>query len=177
MSRKQIFTWEIAGFVFISLSGSLLHFTFEFFGEWPPVALIAAVNESVWEHLKLAFWPAVLCALIERPFFRRSARNFWTAKTAGILAMPVVIVSGFYGYTALAGRHILWADILLFMLAVFIGQMVSFGFLLHRAYPASIKLSALILLALMIAVFSSLTFFPPRCPLFLDPLTGQYGIY
>jgi hypothetical protein len=176
MSRKQIFAWEIAGFVFISFSGSLLHFAFAFFGEWPPVALIAAVNESVWEHLKLAFWPALLFAIVERPLFVRHAKNFWTAKAAGIFVMPAVIVSGFYGYTALAGRHIFWADISLFMLAVLIGQMVSFGLFLRRTFPKSIKISALILLFLMIAAFSLLTFFPPRCPLLLDPQTGQYGI-
>jgi F0F1-type ATP synthase assembly protein I len=177
MNRKQIFAWEIAGFVFISLSGSLLHFAFEFLGEWPPAALIAAVNESVWEHLKLAFWPALLYALIERPFFGRRAKKFWVAKTVGIFVMPAVIVSGFYGYTALAGGHILWADIFLFMLAAFAGQMVSFGLLLRRTFPSSIKLPALILLALMVAAFSLLTFFPPHSPLFCDPRTGQYGIF
>jgi hypothetical protein len=177
MNRKQIFAWEIAGFVFISLSGSLLHFAFEFFGEWPPVALIAAVNESVWEHLKLAFWPALLYAFIERPLFGKRAKNFWVAKTVGIFVMPAVIVSGFYGYTALAGGHILWADISLFMLAAFVGQMVSFGLLLRRTFPSSIKLPALTLLALMVAAFSLLTFFPPHSPLFYDPRTGQYGIF
>jgi len=175
MSQKKIFIWEIAGFVFISLLGSLLHFAFEFFGEWPPVALIAAVNESVWEHLKLAFWPALIYALIEWPFFRGSLRNFWAAKTIGILAMPLVVVSLFYGYTSLAGRNILWADISLFVLAVFVGQMISCWLLLRRPLGSGIKISALILLALMVAAFSLLTFFPPHFPLFCDPRTGHYG--
>jgi hypothetical protein len=175
LSQKKIFVWEITGFIFISLLGSLLHFAFEFFGEWPPVALIAAVNESVWEHLKLAFWPALVFALIEWPFLRGSVKNFWAAKTIGILAMPFVIVSVFYGYTALAGRNVLWVDISLFVLAVFVGQMISYRLLVGRPLGSVISILAMILLILMVAAFSLLTFFPPHCPLFFDPRTGNYG--
>lgn len=140
------------------------------------MALIAAVNESVWEHLKLAFWPALVFALIERPFFRGTARNLWPGKTTGILAMPIIIVSGFYGYTALAGRNVLWADISLFFLAVFAGQMISYRLLISRPLGSGVKISALILLALMVAAFSLLTFFPPHYPLFCDPWTSRYGL-
>ena len=176
MNKKKIFTWEILGFVIISLSGSFLHFVFELLGEWPPAALIAAVNESTWEHLKLAFWPALFYALIEWPFFRRQAKNFWTAKAIGLLAMPLVIVSVFYGYTALAGRNFLWADISLFVLAVLIGQLLSSWILLRPSFGSRRKTPAVILLVLMIAAFSLLTFFPPHHPLFRHPRTDQYGI-
>ena len=172
----RIFFWETAGVIVISLLGSFLHFVFDLSGEWPPAALIAAVNESVWEHLKLAFWPALLFSLVEWPFFRRSLKNFWTAKAIGILAMPLVIVSIFYGYTALVGHNILWLDISLFVLAVMIGQMLSCRILLRQSLASGIKIPAMILLALMIAAFSLLTFLPPHGPLFRDPRTGQYGI-
>jgi hypothetical protein len=176
MNHRKILIWEITGFVFISLLGSLLHFAFEFFGEWPPVALIAAVNESVWEHLKLAFWPALIYALIEWPYFRRHIKNFWTAKAIGILVMPLIIISLFYGYTGLAGHNVLWLDISLFVLAVLIGQMLSCRILLRPSFASGIKIPAMILVVLMIAAFSLLTFFPLHCPLFCDPRTGQYGI-
>jgi hypothetical protein len=176
MDRKKILLWEIGGVVLISLLGSFLHFVFDLFGKWPPAALIASVNESVWEHLKLAFWPALMVALIEWPFFRRSVNNFWAAKAIGILAMPLVIVSIFYGYTALVGHNVLWLDISLFVMAVLIGQMLSCWILLRRSLASGMKIPAMILLALMIAAFSLLTYLPPRCPLFRDPRTGQYGI-
>jgi len=131
---------------------------------------------STWEHLKLAFWPARVYALIERSFFGRQLKNFWPAKAAGILAMPLVIVSVFYGYTALAGHNVLWADISVFVLAVFVGQMLSCRIMLCRPFRPGIQTAALIVLALMIAAFSLLTFFPPHCPLFCDPRAGQYGI-
>ncbi len=43
------------------------------------------------------------------------------------------------------------------------------------ALGSGIKISALILLALMIVAFSLFTF-SPACPLFCDPVTGQYGL-
>jgi hypothetical protein len=176
LSKAKILTWEIAGAVLISLAGSLFHFVFEFFNKWPPLALIAAVNESTWEHLKLAFWPALVYALIEWRFFGRQMKNFWVAKAAGVLAMPLVIISVFYGYTALAGHNFLWADISLFVLAVFAGQMLSYRILLGRPFPSGANIAASIVLALMLAAFLFLTFFPPHLSLFSDPRTGQYGI-
>lgn len=176
MDKSKILAWEITGAFVITISGSLLHFVFAFLGEWPPAALIAAVNESVWEHLKLAFWPALIFAVIEWPFFRKHSKHFWTAKTFGILVMPVIITSVFYAYKAAAGHHILWVDIALFVFAVFAGQILSYKLLLRRSFPSRTKILAMILLIAMIAAFSLFTYSPPRCPLFMDSQTGQYGI-
>jgi hypothetical protein len=164
------------GAVMISLLGSFLHFVFALLGEWPPAALIAAVNESVWEHLKLAFWPALFFALIEWTFLRKETKYFWTAKTYGIISMPVIIASFFYGYTAISGHNILWLDISLFVFAVFAGQMISCRIMFCHSISSKFKFLAVILLVLMIVAFSLFSFFPPHCFLFCDPQTGQYGI-
>ena len=44
----------IARILSVSLLGTLLHFTYRWSGRNP---LIAPVNESVWEHMKLLFFP------------------------------------------------------------------------------------------------------------------------
>ena len=92
------------------------------------------------------------------------------------MAMPLIIVSVFYGYTALTGRNFLWADIFLFVLAVLTGQLLSWRILLRQPLSSRFKAPAEILLILMIAAFSLLTFFSPHCPLFRDARTGQYGL-
>jgi len=176
MKKAKVLTWELIGAVVISLLGTLLHYVFALLGEWPPAALIAAVNESVWEHLKLAFWPALIYALIEWPFFRKHIRHFWAAKAIGIFAMPVIITSIFYSYTAFTGHHILWVDISSFVLAVFAGQMISCGLLLRQPFTSGIKILTVILWIMMIAAFSLFTFFPPHAPLFYDHRTDHYGI-
>jgi len=174
--RAEILRWEMLGVGFIILLGSFLHFVFDLLGRWPPAALVAAVNESVWEHLKLAFWPALLYALLEWPFFRRRVPHFWPAKAAGICIMPAIVVAGFYGYTALAGRHIFWIDISLFVIAAFAGQRISAALLLRDSFAPAVRIAAGALLVLMIAAFSLGTYFPPSLPLFRESRTGQLGI-
>jgi hypothetical protein len=174
--RKMIIIWELTGIVLIVLVGSASHFLFEWTNYWRPAALIAAVNESTWEHLKLAFWPGLVFALVEYPFIRKSVNNFWVAKTLGLLAMPVVVAVLFYGYTALFGRNYLLIDILTFVLAVVVGQLASYRTLITAKMRLSAQRYALVGLAIMIAAFSLLSYYPPRFFLFQDPGTNEYGI-
>ena len=173
---KLIFRWELAGIGFIILAGSALHFVFEWTGYWRPAALIAAVNESMWEHLKMAFWPGLMFALVEYPFIRKAAHNVWVAKGLGLFTMPVVIVALFYGYKAILGRDYLWMDILIFALAVVAGQLVSYRILIAPRMGRYVQWGGMILLVILIAAFSSFTYRPPRLFLFEDPRTHEYGI-
>lgn len=50
----------LIAFLVAAAAGSALHFFYEVLPN-PLTALISPVNESVWEHLKLLFWPT-LCA-------------------------------------------------------------------------------------------------------------------
>ena len=55
--RQLILTWIAA-----LLAGCVLHFVY---GWWPNAvtALFSPVNESLWEHVKLVFWPFLGAAL------------------------------------------------------------------------------------------------------------------
>jgi hypothetical protein len=174
--KKFILYIEILGIFFISISGSALHFVFEWSGEWPPLALIAAVNESVWEHLKLAFWPGMIYALITYPILKRKTKNFWTAKTAGLYAMPIVIIVMFYSYLTIAGKSNLVYDISTFILAVSAGQLLSYHLMTKDIHQRSVKIIAVALLLIITAAFCLFTFFPPKFPLFRDFVTGKHGI-
>jgi len=44
----------------------------------------SAVNESVWEHLKLSFWPALPHSLLEHRHLRGRTGRFLPAKAVGI---------------------------------------------------------------------------------------------
>ena len=174
--KRSVLRWELVGIGVISLVGSALHFVFEWSGDWAPIGVIAAVNESVWEHFKLAFWPALLYGVFEYPFLRGAAANFVLAKAAGIYAMPIVIGVVFYSYTAIIGHEILLVDILTFVVAVAIGQLISYRILIMRQVPAwSGKLGLALVLVLAIA-FGAFTFYPPHLPVFQDAVSGGYGI-
>lgn len=174
--EKLILKWELWGIVFIVFVGSALHFVFEIFGGWPPLAIIAAVNESVWEHLKLGFWPAVIFALIESRFIKKVNNNFMFAKAIGILLIPVTIAVLFYGYTAFTD-HILAVDITIFVVAAVLGQMTSYKILTAPALPSYTRTLGIVLMIIMLIAFATFTYYPPELPLFQDSLTGGYGIH
>jgi len=88
-----------------------MHFAFGWLRDWTPLALVAAVNESIWEHLKLAFWPGVLWAWI-MPLPPDSSRwEVLSAKGMILAITAILIVKIFTTYTAILGRNLLFLDI------------------------------------------------------------------
>ena len=53
----------VIAIIFISLIGTLLHFMYEWSGHNKVVSLFAAVNESTWEHIKIALTPSFIWTL------------------------------------------------------------------------------------------------------------------
>lgn len=175
IDRKVILRFEFIGMVFIIILGSMLHFTFEFSGENPLVGVFSAVNESVWEHLKLAFWPALLYTLIEYRFFRKAIANFFFSKAVGIYLMPLTIVFLFYSYRAFLEENLV-LDILIFVVAVVFGQLVSYKLMAWKSVSKIYSTISVILLIFLATVFVIFTFYPPHLSMFQDPISGGYGI-
>jgi hypothetical protein len=148
-------------------TGSLLHFAWEWSGRSAVVAIFAATNESTWEHLKLAFWPAFALTPLQHRIY--GALPGWLPATAIRCVLPsFVIVTLFYGYTALLRTHHLVADITLFAIAIFVGEFLGHA-VLTREFGARLRIGALCLLILATVLFSTLTFRPPNFFLFHPP--------
>lgn len=176
MERKKILIWEMLGILFTFMVGALLHFTFGLSGFWKPMALISGVNESVWEHLKIGFWPAFVWAIIEFFVFGKKVKNFFFAKGISYLVLPVTIVALFYGYTIIFNIESLAIDIVIFFIAIAAAQIVSYRLMLIRERKISINIIGVVIIIINIILFSLLSYFPPKCPIFKDPVTGGYGI-
>jgi hypothetical protein len=178
--KNKLLIWEIGGFLFIGLIGAALHFTFEMSNfSSMTVAYFSSVNESTWEHLKMVFFPGLVFALIEYTYVRDFANNYIIGKVAGLLTMPLVITIGWYIYAPILGRSYLPADLFLFYLAVFIGQVVSYKILSRPPLERKYTTAFIVLFIILFIFFSTFTFFPPKIFLFehLDLKdTGMYGI-
>jgi hypothetical protein len=173
--KKYVLVWEIAGIIIVFLMGSLLHFLFGWSGNTVAVGVVAPVNESVWEHFKLGFWPLLLFSSVEYWFVRSRVNNFITAKAVDVWVIPLVTGLLFYGYTAVLGKHILVVDILIFLVAIIIGQLISYRILVSpqlKQYTKYISMVFILMLGFLMIFF---TFYPPHLPIFLDEI-GFYGI-
>ena len=166
--------WQTAGFVFTSVAGTLLHFLFDFSGQHPVAALFSAVNESIWEHMKLLFYPMVLFACVEYRFLKEPGAAFWQAKLRGILLGLALIPVIYYSYTGILGIRIDWINIAIFFLAAGIAFRRETLWIREDrcVLPPG---SAFLFLAVISLLFTFFTFFPPHIPLFRDVPTGTYG--
>lgn len=106
------------GILWTLVLGTLSHFFYQWSHENMLVGLFSPVNESVWEHLKLLFFPALTYMLIEQKVMGKAMPGLFGKNLlgllAGLLAMPLL----FYGYTAFSGKSILWVDIGIFCVCV-----------------------------------------------------------
>ncbi len=175
VDTRAALAWEILGFFFILGIGACLHFLFQWSGNSPIVAPFAAVNESVWEHLKMAFWPAVVWSLIERNPLKTRVNNFWLARSLGTLLMPLIIIALHYFYVFLLGEHVLFLDITIFVLAVFTGQFVSYSLFTGDERSPLANMLAPVFLIVLAVLFVVFTFSPPEAGLFRD-LSGASGL-
>jgi hypothetical protein len=165
----------MAGILFIFLLGSALHFVFALSGDLRPVAIIAAVNESVWEHLKIGFWPALVWAIIELFAFGTRTKNFLFAKGAAF-TLGALLITGIYYVTKAAGIESLPVDIANFFVSIMIAQIISYRLILvQKGYKVLNVIGILLIIACIIA-FSTLSYYAPHNPIFLDPVSGGYGI-
>ena len=62
MKRLKCFT--IAGIFFVLITGSLAHFLYGWSGNNHIVGLFTPVSESIWEHMKLIFFPMLIYTCI-----------------------------------------------------------------------------------------------------------------
>ncbi len=175
--KKRISYWQMGGFVFTAVVGTLLHFLFDWTGRNVAVALFSAVNESIWEHLKLLFYPMAAFALLEYRYWGKNVISFWCIKLVGILFGLTFIPVVYYTYTGLLGVKADWFNITIFFLAAAIVYWMETK-LFQKEFncPVSKKV-AVAVIAIMGVIFTIFTFWTPRIPFFEDPLAGTYGFW
>ena len=158
ITKKLIVYYLIA-----AASGILLHFLFQWFPN-PVLALVSPVRESVWEHLKLLYFPLLGAALLLNRGGRGTGRTPWLLGIAVVCAIMLGV--GYLYHVSLRGES-LAVDLVLYF------ALLALGFLLPRAlwplceWPGTDK-AAVALAALLGALIVWFTFFPPDTALFAD---------
>lgn len=167
--KHSVGSWQVAGFCFTSAMGTLLHFLYDWTGKSPVIGLFSAVNESIWEHMKLLFVPMLIFSLIESRFVGKKNPDFWCVKLVGTLAGLLIIPALYYTYTGVLGISADWFNIAIFYIAAALVYRLEAKLLQSPRscrFPSSAAFATLLLLA---AAFGFLTFFPPDIPLFQSP--------
>ena len=152
-------------FVLTALAGSALHFGFDFCPS-PLVGLFCPVSESVWEHLKLLYWPFLAVGFVLNRK-AEDAQAAWSGTLAGLLLMPAFLLGVYYtlesGFAFTAG----WLNISLYVLSLALGFYLSAK--LARSGALSWLCGVLVILTgLYGAALILFTMAPPPLPIFLS---------
>ena len=175
--KDKVINTQVIVILFSLILGTLLHFTYEWSGNNLFVGSFSAVNESIWEHLKLVFYPMLIAMIIEYFFVKKDVNNYIEAKTIGIFTAIFFIIVSFYTYSGVIGTSVIVIDILIFIVSIILGEYVAYR-LMKRENESTVlttSLSIIILLFLLLC-FIIFTYIPPEVNLFRDITTGMYGM-
>lgn len=159
---------EIIGCLFVWAVGTLLHFFYDWSNKNPIVGLFSPVNESLWEHLKLLFFPTVIYTAFQYFYVGKKYASFFTAKLLGIISGMLLIVVGFYITLAIAGKPVTWVDITLFFVGVLVAYIISYQFIIRQKMPESVEIISFLMLLTIIVLFWGFTYYPPNFSLFKE---------
>ena len=173
--KRSVWLWQLCGFSFTALAGTLLHFLYDWLGGAIWIAPFSGVNESTWEHMKLLFFPMLLFA-IAQSFLFREREDFWCVKARGITLGIVLIPTIFYTYNGAIGKSPDWLNIAIFFICAAIAYIYETRQFCKSTTTCKHQTFAFTLLCVIALFFVIFTFWTPTLGIFKDPLTGKYGI-
>lgn len=179
--RNILNKYIIYGIPLLIIIGFPMHFLYELSGNITIVGFFSPINESIWEHLKLCFYPILIYWTIGYFYLRKKTSigvtNWFICCLICILTYIFLQVGLYYLYTGSTGLHMLFLDIMCMVLAITVSQLLA----LHVYNNSHINVIgfyiSLFLIAILIIYFTLYTFDPPKIPLFIDSTNNSYGIY
>lgn len=175
--KKSLVFLQMLGFIFTGVAGVMLHFLFDWSGQSIAVAPFSAVNESIWEHMKLLFFPMFVFAIIESIYIGAECKSFWCVKLMGIVLGISLIPILYYTINGIFGPTPDLVNIAIFYIASAISYTAETRLMKSDVINCKAPQKAIGVLVLIAAVFVAFTFTPPQIPLFEDPITNTYGYY
>lgn len=157
----------------------LLCFPLHFLYDFAPcfiTSVIAPVNESIAEHMKILFGSILISGVIQKVIVKVKHlpyKNICISNVvAAVLSIPIFLVIYLPIYNSF-GEY-LPLTIFLMLLAIIISQIISI-FIINKKDLKMENLS-IVLVIIIYIIFGLLTYFPPQNELFLDSITLKYGL-
>ncbi len=160
--------FSVLGICFVLITGTLSHFLYDWTNRNFLTGLFSPVNESVWEHMKLIFFPMLFYSLILFVKLKTEYPCIISSVCFGILTGTFLIPVLFYAYTCLLGQNVFLLDLATFVLSA----AAAFFAVYKLTESCRLKSLAPLLLALTGTLFLCFLWFsyhPPDLFLFADP--------
>lgn len=151
---------------------SLLHFGYDW-TQWGFLKPFCGINESVFQHLKMAFWAYLITSVIEYILIKKKTKNFWFPRLFSAIIIPWIIflvwylAPALYGKLSLAILEVFWA-IFVTYIAGLIAGLIEKNFE-KNDFTMGFKIAIIILLIISALLYILFTYKVPWVDLFVDP--------
>lgn len=156
------------GIIFAIILGTISHNVYPWTGNNFIAGLFSPVNESIWEHMKIAFFPMLIYSFYMNKKLKKYYPCVTSALCFGILLSTALVPVIFYTYSGILGYHTLILDIFTLIAAI----IIAFAAIYKLTLSCSLdKYDVLLKTAVIITgvIFFIFTIFPPELSLFISP--------
>ena len=172
MSLKKI---KIIGIVIAFILCFPLHFLYDAFPSFL-TSIIAPVNESIAEHMKLLFTSIIISGIIQKIIVivkKLDYKNICISNfIAAIVSIPIFLIIFLPIYYAIGEN--LTINIILMLITIIISEIISY--LIIKKEDLELENKTIFFVIIIYIIFGLLTYYPPKIDLFLDPTHLYYGI-
>ena len=166
---------KIIGVILAFIIAFPLHFLYDIFPCFL-ISIIAPVNESIWEHMKIIFGSIILSGIIQSIIIKKRKikyNNFYFSNYISAILAIIIFLIIYLPIYYLIGEHIILT--LLLMLSTFIiAEYISIKIIQKHDYKQN--RNTIIYILLTYILFGLLTYFPPHLNIFFCPKNLKYGI-
>ena len=164
----------IISIIVISALGTLFHFLYDISSHNKIMGLFSAVNESTWEHIKIALTPTLLWSIVDGYLFG-SNPNYFIAKFISILIIIVLIPVLFYGYKIFTKKDLFILNILIFYISIIASQYAFYYIINMNEINFIFRYLSCIGIFILFGGYMIHTLMPAKNLIFKDPITSKYG--
>lgn len=153
-----------------------LHFLYDKFPSFI-TSIIAPVNESIIEHMKILFGSILLSGIIQKIIVKVKHLPYKNICISNIIvslaSIPIFLIMFLPIYNTIGEK--LTITIILMFLTIVISQIISIFIIKHNK-DMHMENWAILFAIIIYTIFGILTYNPPQNKLFLDPISLNYGI-
>lgn len=170
---NKIWSWAIITTLLAFGLGSLFHFLYQWSGNLLMIGLFFPMNESIWEHLKLTFYPILIVWFLCSRSVRLERPLTWihnlVGSTISILISSILIIAIYYSFRYAFNMSGIVLDLIAYFLGMYLGQLVGAAITFERRLSTGYAILCLCYLIPMLLLFAFCSLYPLGLPIFQQP--------
>ena len=162
--------------IFIFLIGFIIHNLYE----WCPnivTLILSPVNESVFEHMKMIYTSYIIWIIVKYFILKKyniKENNFLLKELLTFLFNITLFLTIYWPIYSKFGENML-VTLTIYLISIIISQVLNY-FIEFKKDSNVLNIISLLVIFLIYAFTTYLTYNPPICKFFLDPTNNSYGL-